>query len=61
MMPSSLVRGLEGGERFRVRHRLVFESPPLLVVRVLGSGTGIVESRGDRMRLGDLPSSFWST
>ena len=47
-------QGLEGVERFRVRHRLVLEPSPLLVVRVLGPGARIVETRGDRVRLGDL-------
>src|SRR3954452_19973987 len=45
----------ERGDRLLVGHRLVAGAPGVAQERVLRTAARVVEARGDRMRLGDLP------
>ena len=55
MMPSRLAQLVERLEREVVAAVVVLDAADLLQVRVLGADRRIVEARGDRVRLGDLP------
>ena len=55
MIPSLSASSRERGERFGVGRADIFGAAALLEVRVLGPDRGIIEARGNRPGVGDLP------